>query len=82
MAAKVKLLMRELKTLKSDLSFANERCAQFEVENKILSRTRDKRVDPEDDDLVYNYNSIPIIFILSYIIQCIYLFDLTDLSAT
>ncbi|KMZ65527.1 hypothetical protein ZOSMA_31G01150 [Zostera marina] len=52
MAAKVKLLMRELKTLKSDLSFANERCAQFEVENKILSRTRDKRVDPEDDDLI------------------------------
>lgn len=52
MAAKAKLLMRELKTLKSDLSFANERCTQFEEENKILRRTRDKRVHHEDDDLV------------------------------
>lgn len=53
MAAKAKLLLRELKTVKADLAFAKERCAQLEEENKSL---REKSVgdgdNPEDDDLV------------------------------
>ncbi|RLN30534.1 hypothetical protein C2845_PM05G34200 [Panicum miliaceum] len=36
MAAKVKLLQRELKTLKADLAFSKERCAQLEEENRQL----------------------------------------------
>lgn len=35
-AAKAKLLLRELKTVKADLAFAKERCAQLEEENKHL----------------------------------------------
>ncbi|KAL6609770.1 hypothetical protein ACP70R_039739 [Stipagrostis hirtigluma subsp. patula] len=36
MAAKVKLLQRELKTVKADLAFSKERCAQLEEENRLL----------------------------------------------
>ena len=53
MAAKAKLLLRELKTVKADLAFAKERCAQLEEENKILRESRDKGDNPEDDDLVH-----------------------------
>ncbi|KAH7672458.1 hypothetical protein IHE45_09G055900 [Dioscorea alata] len=52
MAAKAKLLLRELKTVKADLAFAKERCAQLEEENKILRESRDKGDNPEDDDLI------------------------------
>ncbi|KAK9124805.1 hypothetical protein Sjap_014407 [Stephania japonica] len=52
MAAKAKLLLRELKTVKADLAFAKERCAQLEEENRILRESRDKGVNPEDDDLI------------------------------
>ncbi|KAK6163888.1 hypothetical protein DH2020_000752 [Rehmannia glutinosa] len=38
MAAKAKLLLRELKTVKADLAFAKERCAQLEEENRFLRR--------------------------------------------
>ncbi|XP_021303070.1 uncharacterized protein LOC8061277 isoform X2 [Sorghum bicolor] len=51
MAAKAKLLLRELKTLKADLAFAKERCAQLEEENKMLRESYDKGDNPEDDDL-------------------------------
>lgn len=51
MAAKAKLLLRELKTVKADLAFAKERCAQLEEENKMLRESHDKR-GPEDDDLI------------------------------
>ncbi|KAI3472956.1 hypothetical protein Pfo_029203 [Paulownia fortunei] len=37
-AAKAKLLLRELKTVKADLTFAKQRCSQLEEENKILKR--------------------------------------------
>uniref|UniRef100_A0A0D9WHT7 Uncharacterized protein n=1 Tax=Leersia perrieri TaxID=77586 RepID=A0A0D9WHT7_9ORYZ len=36
MAAKVKLLQRELKTVKADMAFSKERCAQLEEENRLL----------------------------------------------
>lgn len=52
MAAKAKLLLRELKTVKADLAFAKERCAQLEDENKILRESHDKGDNPEDDDLI------------------------------
>ena len=53
-AAKAKLLLRELKTVKADLAFAKARCAQLEEENKLL-RDREgseKGQSREDDDLV------------------------------
>lgn len=49
MAAKAKLLLRELKTVKADLAFAKERCAQLEEENRILRVSREKGGNPEDD---------------------------------
>lgn len=52
MAAKAKLLLRELKTVKADLAFAKERCAHLEEENKILRETRGDGDNQEDDDLV------------------------------
>lgn len=51
-AAKAKLLLRELKTIKADLAFAKLRCSQLEEENKILRENRDKGDHREDDDLV------------------------------
>lgn len=52
MAAKAKLLLRELKTIKADLAFAKERCGQLEEENRILRECREKGGNPEDDDLI------------------------------
>ncbi|RVW56450.1 hypothetical protein CK203_072544 [Vitis vinifera] len=52
MAAKAKLLLRELKTVKADLAFAKERCAQLEEENRILREHHEKGDNPEDDDLI------------------------------
>ena len=52
MAAKAKVLLRELKTVKADLAFAKERCAQLEEENRILRVHHEKGDNPEDDDLV------------------------------
>lgn len=51
-AAKAKLLLRELKTVKADLAFAKERCSQLEEENKRLRESREKGVNRADDDLV------------------------------
>ncbi|KAK3039867.1 hypothetical protein RJ639_028260 [Escallonia herrerae] len=52
MAAKAKLLLRELKTVKADLAFAKERCAQLEDENRVLRESRGKGDNLEDDDLI------------------------------
>ncbi|XP_008782706.2 uncharacterized protein LOC103702166 isoform X2 [Phoenix dactylifera] len=52
MAAKAKLLLRELKTVKADLAFAKERCSQLEEENKMLRESHEKGSNPEDDDLI------------------------------
>jgi len=53
-AAKAKLLLRELKTVKADLAFAKARCAQLEEENKLLrdKEGREKGQNRADDDLV------------------------------
>ncbi|XP_045823107.1 uncharacterized protein LOC123915879 [Trifolium pratense] len=52
MAAKAKLLLRELKTVKADLAFAKDRCAQLEEENKILRVNRERGDSHDDDDLI------------------------------
>lgn len=52
MAAKAKLLLRELKTVKADLAFAKERCGQLEEENRVIRESSAKGGGPEDDDLV------------------------------
>ncbi|XP_021769232.1 uncharacterized protein LOC110733483 [Chenopodium quinoa] len=52
MAAKTKLLLRELKTFKADLAFAKERCAQLEEENRILRESLENGDNPEDDELI------------------------------
>ncbi|KAF5737312.1 hypothetical protein HS088_TW13G00191 [Tripterygium wilfordii] len=51
-AAKAKLLLRELKTVKADLAFAKARCSQLEEENKILRENREKGSNAADDDLI------------------------------
>ncbi|KAJ0230334.1 Uncharacterized protein HA466_0308400 [Hirschfeldia incana] len=52
-AAKAKLLLRELKTVKADLAFAKQRCSQLEEENKRLRDNREKGTNnPADDDLI------------------------------
>lgn len=54
-AAKAKLLLRELKTVKADLAFAKARCSQLEEENKMLrdrGTTTTKGQNREDDDMV------------------------------
>ncbi|KAL9227886.1 hypothetical protein vseg_003525 [Gypsophila vaccaria] len=51
-AAKAKVLLRELKTVKADLAFAKERCSQLEEENKRLRESREKGDNPADDDLI------------------------------
>ncbi|CAI8596410.1 unnamed protein product [Vicia faba] len=61
-AAKAKLLLRELKTVKADLAFAKARCAQLEEENKLLREREgsDKGLIRDDDDLVLiNYDAKP-----------------------
>lgn len=51
-AAKAKLLLRELKTVKADLAFAKQRSSQLEEENKMLREAREKGVNPADDDMI------------------------------
>ncbi|KAL1819225.1 hypothetical protein ACET3Z_014094 [Daucus carota] len=51
-AAKAKLLLRELKNVKSDLAFSKQRCAQLEEENKMLREAFDKGDHPADDDMI------------------------------
>ncbi|KAL8152979.1 hypothetical protein V2J09_010739, partial [Rumex salicifolius] len=51
-AAKAKLLLRELKTVKADLAFAKQRSAQLEEENRRFRESREKGGSPADDDLI------------------------------
>ncbi|KAK1437183.1 hypothetical protein QVD17_02970 [Tagetes erecta] len=51
-AAKAKLLLRELKTVKADFAFAKERCSQLEEENKMLREALEKGDHPTDDDMI------------------------------
>lgn len=52
MATKAKLLLRELKGVKTDLAFTKARCTQLEEENKRLRESIDKGSRHEEDDLV------------------------------
>lgn len=54
MASKAATLARELKSLKSDLCFMQERCGLLEEENRRLRDGFAKGVRPEEDDLVRN----------------------------
>uniref|UniRef100_A0A0D9XWB3 Uncharacterized protein n=1 Tax=Leersia perrieri TaxID=77586 RepID=A0A0D9XWB3_9ORYZ len=54
MAAKAKLVLRELKTVKADLAFAKQRCAQLEEENKFLREAKQKGSKTEEDDDLEN----------------------------
>ncbi|KAG2697109.1 hypothetical protein I3760_07G090700 [Carya illinoinensis] len=52
MATKAASLARELKSIKSDLCFMQERCALLEEENRRLRDAFAKGIRPEEDDLV------------------------------
>ncbi|CAJ1905216.1 unnamed protein product [Sphenostylis stenocarpa] len=52
MATKAASLARELKSIKSDLCFMQERCGLLEEENRRLRDGFTKGVRPEEDDLV------------------------------
>ncbi|XP_057964195.1 uncharacterized protein LOC131155225 [Malania oleifera] len=52
MATKAASLARELKSIKSDLCFMQERCVLLEEENSRLRDGFDKGIRPEEDDLV------------------------------
>lgn len=53
MAKKATSIARELKSVKSDLSFLQERCSLLEEENRRLRDGFAKGIRPEEDDLVY-----------------------------
>lgn len=52
MAKRAGLLAREMKSMKSDLCFMQERCSILEEENRRLRDGFVKGVPPEEDDLV------------------------------
>lgn len=52
MASRAASVARELKSIKSDLSFMQERCALLEEENSRLRDGFAKGIRPEEDDLV------------------------------
>lgn len=52
LTTKAASLARELKTIKSELSFVQERCNLLEEENKRLREGFEKGVRPEEDELV------------------------------
>lgn len=57
-ATKASYLSRELKTIKSELSFMQERCNLLEEENRRFQEDFDKGVRPEEDDLVLHFSSL------------------------
>ncbi|KAI5084655.1 hypothetical protein GOP47_0001017 [Adiantum capillus-veneris] len=52
MAAKAKLLLRELKEAKADLAAARDRCVQLEEENRIIRASINNGLKPDEEDLV------------------------------
>jgi len=52
MASRAAALARELKNIKSELHFMQERCGLHEEENKRLREGYDNGAAPEEDDLV------------------------------
>lgn len=71
MAAKANSLARELKSIKSDLSFIQERCGLLEEENKRLRDGFVKGVRPEEDDLVCTKS--PKLFCFWSVMLCFFL---------
>lgn len=70
MAAKANSLARELKSIKSDLSFIQERCGLLEEENKRLRDGFVKSVRPEEDDLVpYNLQKCSVFCSVFYLMM-------------
>lgn len=57
MASKAKMLLRELKTVRGDLTFLRDRCSQLEEENRRLRESVVKGTRPDEDDLV-NYSRV------------------------
>ncbi|XP_076893859.1 uncharacterized protein LOC143545984 [Bidens hawaiensis] len=51
-AAKVKQLIRKLKTAAAELAFVKERCCQLEEENKLLQEGQQKVDHHADDDMI------------------------------
>lgn len=56
-ATKAASLSRELKSIKADLCFMQERCSLLEEENKKLRDGFDRGMRPEEDDLVRNVST-------------------------
>lgn len=52
MATKAATMARELKSMRSDLGFMQERCALLEEENRKLRDGLAKGIPPDEDDLV------------------------------
>ncbi|KAL6564349.1 hypothetical protein OROMI_015799 [Orobanche minor] len=52
MATKAATMARELKSIRSDLGFMQERCSMLEDENRKLRDGLDKGIRPDEDDLV------------------------------
>ncbi|KAL6516072.1 hypothetical protein OROGR_019377 [Orobanche gracilis] len=52
MATKAATMARELKSIRSDLGFMQERCSMLEDENRKLRDGLDKGIPPDEDDLV------------------------------
>lgn len=74
MATKAASLARELKSIKSDLCFMQERCALLEEENRRLRDGFAKGIRPEEDDLVMGS------FILSFSPSNICIFTVLEIS--
>ncbi|KAM7253836.1 hypothetical protein ACFE04_031518 [Oxalis oulophora] len=58
MATKAASLAREMKSVRSDLSFMQERCSLLEEENRRLRDGFTKGVRPEEDDLLVEYHKV------------------------
>lgn len=63
MATKAASLARELKSIRSELCFMQERCGLLEEENRRLRDGLEKGArPPEEDDLVLKLTLCPFIF--------------------
>lgn len=60
MATKAASFARELKSIKSDLCFMQERCELLEEENRRLRDGFAKGIRPEEDDLVGALYFVPL----------------------
>ncbi|KAG8064034.1 hypothetical protein GUJ93_ZPchr0004g40481 [Zizania palustris] len=69
MAGRASALASDLKNIKSELHFMQERCGLLEAENKRLREGCDNGVPPEEDDLVITASYWPEFLILNMSIQ-------------